>query len=447
MKRLLPLICLLLFTLPLWGRAIGLDEARAMALAADQSLQATQQQTAAARQEQLAAYTNYLPTVTFEGGFRWDDDLIHYDTGVLQLPIYDVSSGHPQQVQTQFAALQVDEDFGQHTNASFSMAATQPLFTGGKIWRNTRIRTGLHEVAQQQQELHRQETLLGVDEAYWRVAELTAKVRLAEQYREAVQQHVNELNDYLAAGLVTNNDVLKARVKLSEADLLLLQARDGLALAKMDLARRLGADDDLTPADSIDTAPPTDVLSGTPSVDNRPELKALEQSVRIHRDLAGVQLAGLFPQFALKAAYTLTRPNPYNSFENEYGDNWQGWLLCQWQVFDFNRTGFSYSAARHQARAAQMTCDDTRDQIDLQIRQERFRLDESEQRVTLARTNAQQAAENLRDCANLFHEGVLKSSDLLDAQTLWQQARSTLIESLAARNVQITRYRKACGQL
>jgi AcrR family transcriptional regulator len=193
--------CLLLFTLPLWGRAIGWTRpvpwpGRRPVTAA------TQQQTAAARQEQLAAYTNYLPTVTFEGGFRWDDDLIHYDTGVLQLPIYDVSSGHPQQVQTQFAALQVDEDFGQHTTASFSMAATQPLFTGGKIWRNTRIRTGLHEVAQQQQELHRQETLLGVDEAYWRVAELTAKVRLAEQYREAVQQHVNELNDYLAAGLV-----------------------------------------------------------------------------------------------------------------------------------------------------------------------------------------------------------------------------------------------------
>jgi outer membrane protein TolC len=442
MRKLLPL---LLLPACLFGRTLTLNEARTLAVANDPSLQAAQASTNAAEQQRKAALGKFLPTVTFEGGYRYDQELIHYDTGVEFLPIYDFSAGYPQVVPTQKAAFQIDQDLGQHTNAEWTLKAVQPLFTGGKIWRNAQIQGNLKQVAMYQEDLKRQEILVGLDESYWRVAELFAKARLAKQYQNNVQAHLDDLNNYLEAGLVTNNDVLKAKVKLSEADLALLQARDGLALAKMDLNRRLGVTDEIELADSLGEDPvPLDV---SPDASSRPELKALQKVCSIRKDLTGVQAASFLPDVALQAGYKLTRPNPYNSFDDEYGDNWQVYLMCQWKLFDSTSREHEYSAARQEERVAQLNYEDAQKQIDLQIRQERFRYDEAEHRVELTRTNVRQADDNLRETTDRFHEGIVKSSDLLDAQTLWQQARANLIEALAARNVQTTRYLKACGRL
>ncbi|MDY0150892.1 MAG: TolC family protein [Candidatus Cloacimonas sp.] len=440
-------IILLMIFLPmlLLAKPLSLEQARQLALQTDHDLQSSQAQLTAASEERKAAFSSFLPSVALEGGFRWDSDLIHYNTGLQQLPIYDFSAGYPQLVQTQVALWQIDQNLGQQTNAEWALKATQPLFTGGKIMRNYQIHTGLFEIARQQTDLKRQTTLIGVDESYWRVVELQAKVQLAMQYRASVQTHLNDLDNYLSAGLATNNDLLKARVKSSEAELSLLQAQDGLTLAMMDLCRRIGYEGDLELVDSLETA--VEIPDTTVPPEQRSELEALNQVCKINQNILWIKKGAYLPEIGLEADYKFTRPNPYNSFKDEYGDVWQVYLKCRWELFDFAKRKQEISAAKSKVESARLTYNDAKDKINLEIMQEQLRLQESLRRIELARVNLQQADENLRVTTDMFHAGVVKSSDLLDAETLWLQASSNLIEAMTTRNLQTTRYLKASGRL
>jgi outer membrane protein TolC len=447
MRGILSIFPMLLLAPLLAGQPLTWLEARDKALAHDLALQSAQTRVAVADYNRRAAFADYLPTVALEGGVRWDRDLMHYDTGPETLPVYDLSAGYPQIDPTKLVGFRIDQDLGQHTNAQWKLEATQPLFTGGKIWRNNRIHRDLTDVARLQADQKRQEVILGADEAYWRLAELQEKVRLAQKYRDAVQAHLDDLNNYLYEGLATRNEVLRARVRLSEADLGVQQVNDGLALAKMDLNRRIGGEGEVVAVDSLNHYEIGPYPHDLPGVEIRPELKAMEKVLHIDRELAGIKLAAFMPQIALQADYTLTRPNPYNSFADEYGDTWQLALVCKWNLIDFNRRGHEYNAAKRQAEADRVQYDDTRELIRLQVDQERFRMEEAQQRVIMRLYNVQQAEENLRQATEQFHEGVLKSTDLLDAQTLWLQARTGLIEAESERFVQTTRWMKACGYL
>lgn len=434
----------------IYATPVSLEQARSLALSNDKDYQASQMEADAARQTKKSALTKLLPSVSFSGGYVYKSDLIHYDSGLLQLPIYDFSTGQPVQNPTQYAFIRIDEDLGQHDNVQLGLTARQYLFTGGKLWNNYRLNAHLAEVSTSKAELKRQDVLLGVEKSYCQVAELSAKASLAESYRQTIVRHLEELGNYLQAGVITNNEVLKAKVKLSEADLNLIKARDGLTLATMDLNRRLGlnVDDPTTLTDGLEAVILQPIVVDTAAVLSiRPELKALDNAVAANDALVNIKWADYMPSVVLEGATIWTRPNPYNSFLNEYGQNWQISLLCQWELLDFNRRGYELAAAKHQREAARLRYSDTQEQITLQVKQEGFRCTEAAQQVALARDNVQQADENLRETNDLFSQGLVKSTDVLDAQTLWEQAHSNLIDAMANLRVQNVTYKKALGRL
>ena len=66
--------------------------------------------------------------------------------------------------------------------------------------------------------------------------------------------------------------------------------------------------------------------------------------------------------------------------------------------------------------------------MELQIRQNRFRVTEARRRLEIARNNIRSAEENLR-CADVgYREGVMTMTEVLAAQTAWQQAKSDMID-------------------
>jgi len=67
--------------------------------------------------------------------------------------------------------------------------------------------------------------------------------------------------------------------------------------------------------------------------------------------------------------------------------------------------------------------------------------------IETARLGVQQAEENLR-VMKLKHENHLATmTDVLDAQSQWQQAHSNLIEATTQYQVYLTEYRRVTAQL
>ena len=84
-------------------------------------------------------------------------------------------------------------------------------------------------------------------------------------------------------------------------------------------------------------------------------------------------------------------------------------------------------------------------QVELQVTQEAFRVNEAVRKLQLSVRNLDKAEENLRTAQVGFAEGVINTSDLLAAQTAWLQAHSDKIDAQIDTKLCRAAYAKAIG--
>ena len=242
-------------------------------------------------------------------------------------------------------------------------------------------------------------------------------------------------------GVATKADGLKVDVKVNEAEMKMTQAEDGLALSKMLLCQLCGIpmNQEITLADEDKE---TLALSGTPvdteqqrvaaadsAMNTRPELRMLQNALDISKQATNLVRAIYMPHVALTGGYTISNPNVFNGFQKKFTGVWNVGIIIQVPVWNWFDCAYKVRAAKATTNIAQMNLDDTREKIHLQIAQSQFKVKEAQKKLNMAMRNIASAEENLR-CANLgFKEGVMEVTDVMAAQTAWQQAQSQKIDA------------------
>ena len=90
---------------------------------------------------------------------------------------------------------------------------------------------------------------------------------------------------------------------------------------------------------------------------------------------------------------------------------------------------------------------ESEEKINLQVAQSQFKVKEARKKLLTAKKNIKSAEENLR-CATLgFKEGVIESTDVMAAQTAWQQAMSQKIDAEVDVRMSLINLKKAIGVL
>ena len=117
-----------------------------------------------------------------------------------------------------------------------------PVYMGGKIRSAYRMATIGTEMAQLNLHYNRAEVIAEADEAFWQYVRLQELELSVQKYKEVVEALVKNLTDARQVGMASRNDLLKAQVKLNEAELLLQKTQNGKQLAGMNLCRVVGLD-------------------------------------------------------------------------------------------------------------------------------------------------------------------------------------------------------------
>ena len=104
-------------------------------------------------------------------------------------------------------------------------------------------------------------------------------------------------------------------------------------------------------------------------------------------------------------------------------------VLLKVPILTWGDRVYKVRQAKAEAAIAATRVDEVREKITLQVNQNQQKLQEAQQRLATARRSQEQADENLR-MANLgLREGVIPVSNVLQAQTAWLSAHSTLVEA------------------
>lgn len=316
-----------------------------------------------------------------------------------------------------------------------SVMVTQPIYMGGSIVAANKIADLSEQLAANDMASRTQNVVYDVDNAYWTVVSLKHKQRLAESYLELVKRLSGDVHKMIREGVATRADGLKVDVKVNEAEMQLVQVENGLSLAKMLLCQLCGlpisgdivlADEDKDDVSSVETAAAADVSA---ALENRHELKMLENTVDISRQATRLVRAAYLPQVALTGGYLVTNPSLYNGFEKKFSGVWNIGVIVRIPVWNWFESTYKIRASKTATSMAMLELDDAREKVELQVNQSSFKVDEANKRLAMAKKNTEQADENLR-CANLgFKEGVMDVTDVMAAQTAWLQARSQKIDA------------------
>lgn len=319
---------------------------------------------------------------------------------------------------------------------------TQPLYMGGKIRAYDQITRLAEEAAGVQHTMEEQDLLVSVDEAYWRIVALQSKKQLAESFLETVRKLDSDVEKIIAEGMATKADGLSVKVKLNEAEVAVIQVNNGLALSRMALAQLCGLplDREFTVEDETRDLTKEDAgiwTAAASSTDNavetamtcRSELQALDIAARVKREQVKVARSEYMPNLALTAGYLLSNPNVFNGFQKKFGGTWSAGVILKVPILTWGDRVYKVRQAKAEASMAELRADEVREKITLQVNQNRQKLQEARERMATARRSQEQADENLR-MANLgLREGVIPVSNVLQAQTAWLSAHSTLVEA------------------
>ncbi|HDP75281.1 MAG TPA: TolC family protein [Bacteroidales bacterium] len=328
---------------------------------------------------------------------------------------------------------------------------TQPIFTGGKIRETYRIAKYGERLAQAQSEAERTEVLYKTEESYWRVAAVAEKVKLVQAYIALLEKLNNDLENYYAEGIIIKNDLLKVNVKKNKAELNLLKAQNRLTLSKMALCQQVGLplNTDILIADSLPALmKPIAQMNYTDSaLARRPEIEALNQTINIAKSGVNLGKSRYMPNIGLTANYMFFNPNPYNGLTENFGGDWSVGVAINVPIFHWNDRGHTLKAARSEQRVAELKMDEAKELISLQVQQAIFQLNESIKKVEMAQVNLKQAEENLKVTRDAFETGRQKTSDVLEAQAMWQNAYSELIDARMEYRLNVVNLKRVTGSL
>jgi outer membrane protein TolC len=383
--------------------------------------------------------------------------------------------------------------------ASADVVLRMPLYAGGRIVNEIRAADLLARAAEHTLARTREELVFNVSSTYFGILAQRHVIESLEFSRETLRQHLERVENLIAAQKAAKVDALRTEVRLADLDQQLLQERNVLEIAHRFLANLLG----------LDTNPPTGLAldDSLALPESAPELDdALAQAYRQRPDYAAASAAleaqakrvdmargQREPEIVLEASYggrwgiggsgepaaqssdslTITR-NPEsdelgvsgsstrplragnsitttrtdtagaNSIRltrsgieaaDDFEDVARVGVTLDIPIFEGGRIRAQISKERAQLHAAQQRLRQLELQISLEVETAMLNLESARERVVVTQRSITEAEESLRIEREKYDYGKGAIVDVLDAQAALLNVRTTHYRALADMNV------------
>lgn len=324
----------------------------------------------------------------------------------------------------------------------------QSVYMGGKVRAAYRMASVGVEMAELNLKYNRAEVLAETDEAYWQYVRLQETVLSALKYKEAVEELLRNLSDACRTGMALQNDVLKARVKLNEAELMLQKARNGQTLSRMNLCRLIGVGlhTAIQVNDTLGETILPDLWEGEQDVSKRPEYGLLDKEVELKERQMEVTRSDFLPQLGVSVSYGYTDGIAVGG-ESEGMASFMALASLKVPVFHWSEGRNKLKALKAEREISELTREDAVQMMQLEVAKARFGVEDALTRVKLTRKSLQQAEENLTVSRNRYEVGMETLTNYMEAQAQWQKAWNDWIDAKAELKLSETRYLKATGRL
>lgn len=401
-----------------------LSEAVALALGYNRELQGAAEGREIARGRIQASYAEALPALALTGNYtRRDEELgATVDGAYRATRLQDQSSA--------------------------GLKLTQPLFNGriGAALRAARLyaewtEAGLRTAAESVQH----ETI----RAYYAAVLSEHLLEVNQQALETAERQLANTQARRRQGMASNYDELRAQVEVANFRAQVLQARNDKDTAYTALYRLIGATPEsaVEPVDEVPLVPEeiTFAAAARMALARRADLAEAEYAVRLQRESVAAAKGRYWPELSGFVSQTWANPDPHDSTQAEWGDEWQAGLQASLPLFDgLDRRG-TLIHERAKLRQAELARQDAEERAVSEIRQGVLSLQTAAEFAHSQSQNLETAREALRLVEAGLQEGQNTPVEVLDARQALTTASANYYQSIFAHAMARVALQQALG--
>lgn len=321
------------------------------------------------------------------------------------------------------------------TQYGWGVSLVQPLFTGFAVSSRHEIAKIGVKVSEKEKEQSFLDVIKGVRSAYYQVL-LSDKIRLvANESVATLTSHEQDAQRFFDHGIIRLNDLLRAKVALSNAVQQQERARANVNIARANLnrwlARDINTETNIAPIDTIPKVRlvlPELIDSG---LRERPQLQAMDLVKQTMDKAITLEKSSYYPTVSLVGSYWQNGDSPaatHNDFSNDHNASLT--VQATWTLFDGFKTKSNVSKAESTKRAYMETIRQTQDQVRVEIKSAYLDLGVADNNVQTANLALKQAQENMRITQLAYRQEAATSTEVLDAQTDLTSARTNYYQAL-----------------
>ena len=335
------------------------------------------------------------------------------------------------------------------TNANLSQA----VFQGGRALGAMRAASRLRRASRLTLEEARNTASFDVQRAYLQALFAEQLVDIQESNFQLADAQLKQVMQFESSGRAARYDVLRARVQRSNIEPEAIRARSDYDIALLELKRLSNVPVDqpirlTTQLDPKGVETMVTLVSQQQTVDDRPSVRAAQLTAAARHSAIGVARADLFPTVTVffqsgfqafpQSGFPSVRgrlleidcpedstPGRVCTLQNGgwFSDRAVGVQLT-WFPFDGLRTKGNIDAAQAQAKIADLTYSQEKEDVALEIEQARAELERAHALFAAQQQNANEANEAFRLTSLRFNRGLSTQLDVTDAQISLRTART-----------------------
>lgn len=401
---------------------LTLKQILAEAVQNNQELLRANNDVLASTEQRKEAYTKYFPTLSATGmGMAATDNLIEMNMMGMNLGL--VKNG-----------------------VMGTVMAMQPVYAGGQIVNGNKLARVGEEASRLQRHLTENEVLLTAETYFWQTVMLKEKLRTLDRVEEQIRNARKDAQAAVEAGVRNRNDLLQVQLRQNEIRSTRIQMDNSLNVVRDLLAQCIGRtgesiDADFTMPDSAAIASPQAVYAAPETaLPTTNEYQLLGKQVEAEQLNYKLARGKNLPTLAIGGTYY------YHNLMDRSANNLVGMVSLSVPISGWWGGSHEMKRKKLAVANAQSELHDKSEQLIIRMRKAWNDLTDTYKQVGIARESVQQSEENLRLNADYYQAGTVAVSELLDAQTLYQQSRDKYVEAYTQYAVKTREYLQATGR-
>lgn len=407
------------------AREMSLEEALALSGEQNYAVRMADADIRIARSRYWQTHAAFLPSISIaETGVSTDDPLSVFGFRLKQEAV-TTADFNPDRLNAP----------DPYENFTTRFEVHQPVFNAGMLYRRSAVKSQVN-ASREQFESTVQQTRYRVKDTYYRLLLAGRQLEVISQSLEAAEEMERQAMDYYEEEMIGRDEYLAARVRLLELQSRRQEILDQKETVQDNLKFLLGLDKRVTivPTDSMPR--PRFSHERFEGVNARNSgLEALRYRVEAARKMVKSARAGFVPSLNLFGNYEFNDEVLFGTA----GESYLVGATLKWNLFDgFSKAG-KMMESKAELKKAELAHESRSFENKLETDQARRSLKQAETQLDLAEATVEQAAENFRIRSDRYREGMVRTSDLLEAETKWSQARMQRLNALYMYHLSLAR--------